>query len=85
MGKTIQIMIDKRGVVTNGDVLQAVFPSAEVKEETIRDTIANKDIIVGYEVFLYTHKPRKKGDFGFGTRQHFEKEWWNSPYKEEQE
>lgn len=30
MGKTIQIMIDKRGVVTNGDVIKAIFPSAKI-------------------------------------------------------
>lgn len=32
MGKTIQIMIDKRGAVTNGDVIQAVFPSVRIIE-----------------------------------------------------
>ena len=31
MGKTIQIMIDKRGVVTNGDVIKAMFPNGDVE------------------------------------------------------
>ena len=85
MSKTIQIMIDKRETVTNGDVIKAVFPSAEVKEEIVKDTISNRDIFVGCEVFLYIHKPCKKGDFGFGIRIHFDKDWWNAPYKTESE
>ncbi|MEE3344758.1 MAG: hypothetical protein VZS44_11740, partial [Bacilli bacterium] len=72
------------GTVTNGDMIKALFPSAEVKEEIVK-TISNGDILVGYEVFLYIHKPRKNGDFGFGTKMKFSKEWWNSPYKAESE
>lgn len=41
MSKTIQIMIDKRGAVTNGDVIKAIFPSVEVKEKNN-----------GYEVYF---------------------------------
>lgn len=29
MSKTIQIMIDKRGAVTNGDVIKALFPNKQ--------------------------------------------------------
>ena len=32
MSKTIQIMIDKRGTVTNEDVIKAVFPNATIKD-----------------------------------------------------
>jgi len=33
MTKTIQIMIDKRGTVTNGDVIKAVFPNSMIAED----------------------------------------------------
>jgi hypothetical protein len=41
MTKTIQIMIDKRGIVTNGDVIKAMFPNVDVKERNN-----------GYEVYF---------------------------------
>lgn len=41
MTKTIQIMIDKRGIVTNGDVIKAMFPDVDVKERNN-----------GYEVYF---------------------------------
>lgn len=52
---------------TNGDIIKAMFPNAEVKEKTIRNTLTNQNILVGYEVFLYINKPRKDGEFGYGT------------------
>ena len=85
MARTYCISIEKEGTVTNGDMIKAMFPSAEVKEETIKDTLSNQNLLVGYEVFLYIHKPRKKDEFGFGTKMKFCKEWWNSPYNAKNE
>lgn len=41
MTKTIQIMIDKRGTVTNGDVIKVMFQDVDVKEKNN-----------GYEVYF---------------------------------
>ena len=75
------VMIPKNA--TNGDMIKAIFPSMEVKEETIKSTLSNQNILIGYEVFLYIRKPRKEGEFGYGTRMKFSKEWWNAPYEKE--
>lgn len=69
---------------TNGDVLKAVF-DCDVTELKAMTNSAGK-ITVGYEVFLYNHRPKKEGEFGFGTKQKFDGTmWWNSPYKENKE
>lgn len=66
MPKTIQIMIDKRGAVTNGDVIKAVFPSAEIGENKYTYVVCVK---------LPYHTQ-------YDTGLLFDKDWWNSPYKE---
>lgn len=59
-------LIDKRGAVTNGDVIKTVFPSAEIDENKYTYVVCVK---------LPYHTQ-------YDTGLLFDKDWWNSPYKE---
>lgn len=62
----MKIVIDKRGDVTNGDVIKAMFPDAEI---FIDETFKNcKYVLVWFKDSKVSH------DFNWN--------WWNSPYKE---
>lgn len=67
MSKTIQIMIDKRGAVTNGDVIKALFPNIRIID------------MPGVEVVQVVNE---ENDIFWGESRNFHYNWWNSPYKE---
>lgn len=69
MGKTIQIMIDKCGCVTNGDVVMAMFPKYKFER--------CKDFGV-VQMILYSDND--DAHLIFITE--FDIAWWDSPYKE---
>lgn len=70
MPKTIQVMIDKCGYVTNGDVIMAMFP--KYKFERCKDFGIVQMILYSDEDDMYML---------FITE--FNINWWNSPYKGE--
>lgn len=85
MAKTFNIIIGKRGTVTNGDMIKAMFPNCEVFEYKVK-TNSKGDIVVGYDVFLYAYHPAKSDTgLGFGIKVFFDVMWWNAPYKVESE
>lgn len=53
MAKTFQIVIEKRGKVTNGDVLKAVFPNAQDWEYEKPDMIAGHYMVLGDTVKIF--------------------------------
>ena len=70
---------------TNGDMIKTMFPKCEVSEHKIK-TNSKGDIIIGYDVFLYTHHPAESDTgLGFGIKVFFDIMWWNAPYKREVE
>lgn len=65
-----RIIIGKRGTVTNGDMIKAVFPNLKTYESAV--TIHAETNVVSNGV---------KGGISYD----FWKEWWNAPYKTERE
>jgi hypothetical protein len=55
---------------TNGDIIKAIFPNAEIKE--IRGSF-DKDKLLGYRTWLG------------GRSQDYLLDWWNAPYKRGEE
>ena len=61
MPKTIQIMIDKRGTVTNGDVIKAMFPKIEIDYEGSDLVITNLDNVTSFSG-TWWNAPYREGD-----------------------
>ena len=69
MAKTIQIMIEKRGKVTNGDMLKSIFPNA----------------IIDKKLYTYCVCVKLPYHTRYDTGLLFDKDWWNAPYEREGE
>ena len=68
MARTFYISVEKRGTVTNGDVIKAMFPNIRI--------IDMPDVEVVQVV-------NEENDIFWGESRNFHYTWWNSPYKEE--
>lgn len=68
---------------TNGNMIKVMFPNCEICERRVR-TMSQGEIVVGYDVFLYTSHSTKSG-MRFGIKIFFDVMWWNSPYRKERE
>ena len=85
MARTFYISVEKRGTVTNGDMIKTIFSNCEVCEHKV-NTNSQGEIVVGYDVFLYVHHPSKSDmGLGIGINVFFDAMWWDAPYNTESE